>query len=130
MLTVFFSAREFVLIDLMSQGQKSNSKYMCDNVLSKIECNFAKMRGKTKSEGTFLHMDNAKPHNPQRTKAYIEYIGMKRVPHPAYSSDISPSDYWLFGFLKRNLKEHHIKMKMNSNKRFLIFYKKYQKVIF
>jgi hypothetical protein len=29
-------------------------------------------------------------------------------PHPAYSPDISPSDFWLFGFLKEKLKEQEL----------------------
>jgi hypothetical protein len=30
------------------------------------------------------------------------------MPHPAYSPDIAPSDFFLFGFLKEKLPEYHI----------------------
>jgi hypothetical protein len=29
-----------------------------------------------------------------------------RLPHPAYSLDLSPCDFWLFGMLKGNMKDH------------------------
>ena len=103
MLTVFFSTRGFLLINLMPQGQKFNSKYMCNTILSNLKTNYEVVRKNAKSKGTYLHMDNAKPHNSQMTKAFIQNLGMNRLPHPAYSPDISPSDFWLFGYLKEKL---------------------------
>ena len=34
----------------------------------------------------------------------IEECGFKRAPHPAYSPDIAPSDFFLFGYMKEMLK--------------------------
>jgi hypothetical protein len=33
---------------------------------------------------------------------------IQRTPHPAYSADLAPSDFFLFGYIKRRLTEHHI----------------------
>jgi hypothetical protein len=30
-----------------------------------------------------------------------------RAPHPSYSPDISPCDFWIFGDFKRKLKDRH-----------------------
>jgi hypothetical protein len=50
-----------------------------------------------------IHMDNAKPHNANVTNQFFEDNRMKRLPHPAYSPDIAPSDFYLFGNVKRKL---------------------------
>jgi hypothetical protein len=38
----------------------------------------------------------------------LEHNKTERAPHPAYSPDISPCDFWLFGFLKEKLKEQEL----------------------
>jgi hypothetical protein len=30
---------------------------------------------------------------------------LKKLPYPAYSPDLSPCDFWLFGMLKGNMKD-------------------------
>jgi histone-lysine N-methyltransferase SETMAR len=32
-------------------------------------------------------------------------VKIERLPHPAYSPDLSPCDFWLFGMLKGNMKD-------------------------
>ncbi len=52
----------------------------------------------------FLHMDNAPAHNATLTLALVEQLGWTRLPQPSYSPDLTPSDFWLYHRLKRNLK--------------------------
>jgi hypothetical protein len=33
---------------------------------------------------------------------------MTRTPHPVYSTDLSPCDFWFFGYAKEQLKDRHI----------------------
>jgi len=42
-----------------------------------------------------LH-DNARPHVAKVIKKYLETLKWDVLPHPPYSLDIAPSDYWLF----------------------------------
>ena len=53
----------------------------------------------------WLHLDNCKVHNSKKTSEAIEQFGFKRAPHPPYSPDIAPSDFFLFGYTKTKLKE-------------------------
>jgi len=48
--------------------------------------------------------DNTKPHTIAATSAAIESIEFQVVPHPLYSPDMAPSDFWLFAVLKKHLK--------------------------
>lgn len=36
-----------------------------------------------------------------------------RIPHPPYTPDIAPCDFWLFGKLKEYLKVNHFKIFLN-----------------
>ena len=53
--------------------------------------------------GLKLHHDNARPHQTNDVKAYLQEEGMTLMRHPPYSPDLAPSDFWLFGYLKRQL---------------------------
>ena len=54
-------------------------------------------------------MDNCRVHNSKFTQKEIEKSDFKRTPHPAYSPDIAPSDFFLFGYVKGQLTGHSFK---------------------
>jgi histone-lysine N-methyltransferase SETMAR len=44
-----------------------------------------------------LQQDNARPHTAKKTHQKIEELeGIELLPHPAFSPDLEPSDYYLF----------------------------------
>jgi histone-lysine N-methyltransferase SETMAR len=44
-----------------------------------------------------LQQDNARPHTAKKTPQKIEELeGIELLPHPAFSPDLEPSDYYLF----------------------------------
>jgi hypothetical protein len=43
-----------------------------------------------------LQQDNTKPHTAAATKKKCEELELELLPHPAYSPDLAPSDYYLF----------------------------------
>jgi len=51
-----------------------------------------------------LH-DNARPHTARLTLETVEQLGLEVLPHPPYSPDLAPSDYHLFGPMKKMLGE-------------------------
>jgi histone-lysine N-methyltransferase SETMAR len=50
--------------------------------------------------GVFLLHDNARPHNATATVSTIEEQRFECIPHPPYSPDLAPSDFYVFGPLK------------------------------
>jgi len=63
----------------------------------------------------FLH-DNARPHGAAPVKTYLETLKWEVLPHPSYSPDIVPSDYYLFrsmthGWRCLSSTSHHMKTK-------------------
>jgi hypothetical protein len=50
-----------------------------------------------------VHMDNACPHTAKLSIQYFNENRMKSAPHSPYSPDLAPSDFYLFGYIKRCL---------------------------
>jgi hypothetical protein len=50
-------------------------------------------------------MDNSMCHNGHKISEKLAKGSIERAPHPLYSPDISPCDFWLFGILKHNMKD-------------------------
>ena len=47
-----------------------------------------------------FHQDNAPVHNSILVADYLTKMGIKTVPHPPYSPDLVPCDFWLFPKLR------------------------------
>ncbi|KAI6650118.1 Transposase [Oopsacas minuta] len=57
----------------------------------------------TGTRGLKILHDNARPHKSLAVGQKIKDMGMHEVPHPPYSPDIAPCDFWLFRKLKDDL---------------------------
>ena len=53
-----------------------------------------------KSGQLHFHQDNAQIHKSILVTDSLTKMGIKTVPQPPYSSDLSPSDFWLFPKLR------------------------------
>jgi histone-lysine N-methyltransferase SETMAR len=51
-----------------------------------------------------LHHDNARPHVALETRKFLEARKVKTLPHPPYSPDLAPCDFWLFKHIKGQLR--------------------------
>ena len=47
-----------------------------------------------------IHQDNTSVHNSILVTDYLTKMGIKTVPHPPYSPDLAPCDFWLFPKLR------------------------------
>jgi hypothetical protein len=50
-----------------------------------------------------IRADNASPHVSTGVRQEMEEHGLRTAPHPPYSPDLAPSDFFLFGYIKRAL---------------------------
>ena len=67
-----------------------------------------KRRGKL-SKGILLQQDNARVHTCKTAMDAVERNGYELIPHPAYSPDLAPSDYFLFPNLKKDIRGRHFR---------------------
>ncbi|GFV15697.1 histone-lysine N-methyltransferase SETMAR [Trichonephila clavipes] len=54
--------------------------------------------------GFLLHHDNARPHISRCVLDVSQQINIEILPHPPYSLDLTPRDFWLFPQLKKPLR--------------------------
>ena len=77
---------------------------MCATILPKLNEQANKIKTKPQSINVRIHMDNAHPHNSKMTMSKISELNMERLDHPPFSPDLSPNDFFLYGFVKDQLK--------------------------
>ncbi|GFN91489.1 histone-lysine N-methyltransferase SETMAR [Plakobranchus ocellatus] len=102
MATVFWDAKGVILLDILPQGQCINAARYCstlDRLKEAIRC---KRPGLLRRDVVLQH-DNATPHSANLTQQWLQRYSWEILPHPAHSPDLAPSDFHLFGPLKRHL---------------------------
>jgi hypothetical protein len=52
-----------------------------------------------------IHTDNARVHAARDCIAETQRLKMTRLPEPAYSPDLSPCEFWFFGFAKQAIQD-------------------------
>jgi histone-lysine N-methyltransferase SETMAR len=62
------------------------------------------MRKGTETDDVLLQQQNTRPHTSAATIDAIAHLGLIVLPHPAYSPDLTPSDFHLFHKLKKDLR--------------------------
>jgi len=55
----------------------------------------------------FLHHDNAPSHTSIAVREFLVQNNITMLPHPPYSPDLAPCDFFLFPKLKTHPKGHH-----------------------
>ena len=76
--------------------------YQCQT-LDKLREALRRKRPGRLSKGVILQHDNATPHTAKRTQDWLKRYNWETLPHPPHSPDLAPSDFHLFGPLKRHL---------------------------
>ncbi|GFS25475.1 histone-lysine N-methyltransferase SETMAR [Elysia marginata] len=102
MATVFWDAKGVILSDILLQGQCINSAQYC-STLDRLRDAIRRKRPGLLRRGVVLQHDSATPHSANLTQQYLQRYGWEIRPYPAHSPDLAPSDFHLFGPLKRHL---------------------------
>jgi histone-lysine N-methyltransferase SETMAR len=96
MMTVWWTAAGIVHVDFLPNRATITAERYCDQ-LAIVHQNLLKTRSAlVNRKGVLLLHDNARPHTAVRTREQLQRLGWEVLPHPAYSPDISPCDYYLF----------------------------------
>ena len=103
MITIFWNPNGFHVVEALADNMVFNSDYFINEILEQINFQTSMDREKLK-QNLILHFDNARPHISKKVVNYLACNDMKRAPQPPYSPDIAPSDFYLFGYMKEQLK--------------------------
>jgi histone-lysine N-methyltransferase SETMAR len=94
MLTVMWNPIEFHDLKALPKGRTFNAQYHTNNILV-TSLDWRWQTGGTRPNKLWVDSDNARPHTAKMSKDYIGLNRMKQAPHPAYSPDLAPSDFFL-----------------------------------
>jgi len=103
MLICFFHQKGIVHKEFVPPGQTVNAAFYVE-VLKRLRENVRKKRPHQWRNTWLLHHDNAPAHAALLTRRVLTDNNMAVVPHPPYSPDLAPSDFFLFTKLKMKLK--------------------------
>jgi transposase len=103
MVTVFFNGDGLHLIDILPQNQKMNAEYFAEVILPSLVSVCYPDGRRSRGRKCVVHFDNAPIHNSKVVAEKLIEENLKRMPHPVYSPDLSPCDFFLFGYLKDRL---------------------------
>ena len=100
----FFDSTGMLYMNRLPTGQRVNKEYYVE-VLREFRKRFLGKRPALFKSGQWhFHEDNAPVHNSILFIDYLTKRGVKTVPHPPYSPDLAPCDFWLFPNLKEKLR--------------------------
>ncbi len=108
MLTTFFDCNGMVHSEFMEVGGTIQSEDYCE-VLARLREKIRRKRPHlwVMQDGWrrfLLHHDNATPHTSTFTLACIGENNMEMIPHPPYSPDLAPNDYFLHPEIKAQMR--------------------------
>jgi transposase len=103
MFIAFFDIDRVVHHELIPPGQTVNSHFYVQ-VLQRL-CDAVRRKWRDKWQGEwFLHQDNASSHTLLVVQQFLAEKSIPVINQPPFSSDLAPSDFWLFPTLKMGLK--------------------------
>lgn len=100
MATVFWDARGVIYIDYLQKGKTINGEYYA-SLLQRFHQVLTEKRPHLARKKILFHQDNARVHTCAVAMAKIHELHYELVPHPPYSPDLAPCDYFLFPNLKK-----------------------------
>ena len=90
------------MIDYLEKGETINGEYYSNELRQLREILKSKRRGKLQ-KGVLLLQDNAPVHTANIATKAAHDCGFEVLPHPPYSPDLAPSDFYLFPKLKESI---------------------------
>lgn len=100
MATVFWDAKGIILIDYLEKGKTITGVYYA-SLLSKLNDEIKIKRPHLKRKKVLFHHDNAPAHSSTVVHEKLDELRYELLPHPPYSPDLAPSDFFLFPNLKK-----------------------------
>ncbi len=95
MTIVFWDSQGVLLTHYVPERVHVNSVHYC-KVLCESKANICHEWFDLRNEQILFIHDKARPHSSEFTMAFLDELGWFIFPHPAYSPDLAPSDFWLF----------------------------------
>ena len=104
MFAIFFDSRGLVAMVKVEGQATVTARWYTEICLPVVIDNVTRRAPRTGMRGRKLHHDNAPAHTAAATREFLTDQGISTLPHPPYSPDLAPCDFWLFPTIKQVLK--------------------------
>jgi histone-lysine N-methyltransferase SETMAR len=103
MITIFWNPFGSQVLSAIPEKTSFDAKYFIDYVLIPIE-ELSAMRAAVTQKQTFvIQMDNSPMHKSKVALQKIASLRLKIATHPPYSPNLTPSYFFLFGYIKQKI---------------------------
>ena len=92
--TVIWDAKGVIMLDVLPKRSTITGVYYA-NLLDQLRTAIRENRQGKLSKGALLQQDNASVHTCKVAMDAVERNGYELIPHPVYSPDLAPSDFFL-----------------------------------
>jgi histone-lysine N-methyltransferase SETMAR len=99
-LTIVWNPRGLHLIKVLEKGRKFNAGYYIAEILGPLS-QWRSTEAAGNERKLLAHADNARPHAAKLSTQYFNENRIKSAPHPPYSPDLRPSDFYSFWYVKK-----------------------------
>ena len=103
MVIVFLDCEGIVRSDFVPRGTTVNSGFY-KGTLERLRNDMRRKRPEKWANGFLLHHDNSPWHTSLLIREFLAAKSLPVCPHPPYSPDLAPCDFWLFQKIKSVLK--------------------------
>ena len=103
MFCIFFSVDGVIARIVVPKGKTVTGNLYANEILPKVFKNFKKKRERTTMRDVSLHHDNASSHSTNDVRDFLQQNRVELLPHPPYSPDLAPCDFFLFPRIKKQL---------------------------
>jgi hypothetical protein len=102
MLTIVWNPHGFHLIKILEKACKFNTGHYIAEILEPLS-QWRSIEAACNERKLLVHEANARPHTSKLSILYFNENRLKSAPHPLYSFELAPLDFYLFGYVKRCL---------------------------
>ena len=106
MATVIWDAQGVIMLDFLAKKSTITVAYYA-NLLDQLRTMIREKRRGKLFKGILLQQ--ARVHTCKIAIDAVERNGYELIPHPAYSANLAPSDYFLFPNLKKDIRGRHFR---------------------
>jgi histone-lysine N-methyltransferase SETMAR len=99
MVTIAWNALGFHLIEALPKGRGFNAECYRDHILTEL----IRFRREAGERYLVIPADNARPSTAQKCRTFCAENGLRPATHSPYSPDLTPSDFFLFGYVQGRL---------------------------
>jgi hypothetical protein len=102
MIRIVWNSHGFHVLDCLPKGQKGNASYFISDILAAIWEKFS-VAEDDGDRRLLVHTDHARPHIARLVQTFCDENFIQMALHPPYSADLTHSDFWPFGDVKKQI---------------------------